>query len=111
MSAFVAAIAGATTALSRRVKGGFIEGHAWRELIRGLDRFCQERSLRVGASKGLNKSRRGEPSPFVAFVYELQRAFPDKFRRHNFSYEALATAIASARRAPAREIKSGKAQI
>ncbi len=67
--------------------------------------------MRVGASKGLNKSRRGEPSPFVAFVYELQRAFPDKFRRHNFSYEALATAIASARRAPAREIKSGKAQI
>src|SRR5947207_1324543 len=40
IAAFLAATAGATTALSRRVKdGGFVEGSAWRELIRRLTRF------------------------------------------------------------------------
>jgi hypothetical protein len=53
MSAFVAAIAPVATALSNHVKGGgFVEGYPWSELIRGLTRFCQERSLPVGASKG-----------------------------------------------------------
>ena len=111
ISAFEAASRLAAEELPKHVEGrGFVEGYAWRGLIRELDRFCRERSLRVGASKGSNKSRRREPSPFVAFVYELQRAFPDKFRRHNFSHEALAKAIATARRAPARDRKSGEAK-
>jgi hypothetical protein len=114
VAAFVAATDLAAGELSKGVKGGgFVEGYAWRELIRKLRRFCEARSLPTGASKGLNKSRRDEPSPFVAFVYQLQLAFPDEFRRHNFSYEALATAIAEARRAPAREInyKSARRKI
>jgi hypothetical protein len=109
MSAFEAACGLAAKALSKRVEGGgFVEGHAWRNLIRELDRFCRERSLPVGVSKGLNKSRRSEPSPLVAFVCELQRAFPNKFRRHNFSHAGLAKAIGMARRTPARDRKSGE---
>jgi hypothetical protein len=111
MSAFIAAIGPAATVLTRHLKGGgFVEVHVWRELIRELTRFCKERSLPVGASKGFNKSRTGEPSRFVAFVHELQRTFPNRFRRHNFSHEALAKAIATARRPPSRDRKPGEAK-
>jgi hypothetical protein len=109
MIAFVAASEQAEVTLSRRMKGGgFVEGYAWRKLIRELTHFCNERLMPTAASKGLIKGN-GQ-SPFVAFVYELQRAFPENFRRHNFSPAALATAIADARRPPARETKSAEAR-
>ena len=42
MSSFVAASGLAAGALAKRVEGGgFVEGDAWRELIRGLTRFCR----------------------------------------------------------------------
>jgi hypothetical protein len=111
MSSFVVASEFAAKELSQQIKRrGFVEGDAWSKLIRELTLFCQARSLPTHASKGLNKSPRAKPSPFVAFVYELQLAFPGRFRRHNFSYGALATAITNAR-APARELKSGTARI
>jgi hypothetical protein len=102
---FITAGERATTDLAKYEKsGGFVEGEAWRELIRALTRFCKKRSLPTGASK----AEGARPSPFVAFVYELQRGFPERFRRHNFSHAALATAVACARRPPGREIKSGR---
>jgi hypothetical protein len=96
------AAAGALTAssLKRMRTGGFVEGAAWAGLIRDLTRLCKAQSLPTGASKGANKSRHGRPSSFVAFVEELQRAFPLELRRHSSSQEALAKAISSARRTP-----------
>ena len=74
------------------------EGQAWNELIRVLTEFSKELGLPTGASKGFAKSKSGRSSPFVAFVSELQKSFPNRYRRHNQSHQALAKAIGDARR-------------
>jgi hypothetical protein len=85
---------------STRVRNGpgFVEGSAWRKMIRDLSEYLDRRGLPVAASKGQGKARAPKASPFVRLVRELQRAFPDGFSRHNHSYEALAKAIGDARR-------------
>jgi hypothetical protein len=85
-----------------RARRTFVEGAAWRELVRKLTRFCRKRSLPTTVSK----ARAVPPSTFVAFVFELQRTFPEKFRRYNSSYAALATAIVDSRRRSARVPKA-----
>jgi len=106
MAAFLAATDRAQNVLSRCMPGGgFIEGYAWCELIRKLEQFCHKRCLPTAASKGWHKSPRDGPSPFVAFVRNLQDVFPPKFRRHHHSDQALAKAIHNA-----RDIIPGKAR-
>jgi hypothetical protein len=76
-------------------KNGFVEGHCWNLFVYRLILFACEQGLPVSASKGLNVSKTGKPSPFVAFVSELQKCFPEDYPRHNASLQALATAISN----------------
>jgi hypothetical protein len=79
---------------------GFEEGQTWNRLIRDLTKFAEERGMPTAASKGANKSASDRPSPFVAFVRELQTIFPPDSRRHDTSDAALARGISLARRTP-----------
>lgn len=79
--------------------GGLAEGESWGRLVIGLARWFESKGLRVSASKG------GKPSPFVAFARELQLTFPERFRRHDQSHEALAKKISAALK-NARDLKS-----
>ena len=74
---------------------GFVEGRAWDQLVWKLTEFAKERSLPGGVSK-FDEST--QASPFVRFVRELQRTFPERFQRHETSNAALTEAITVARR-------------
>jgi hypothetical protein len=78
-------------------KAGIKEGRAWNELIYLLSDFAEGHKLTTGASKGLAKSKTGNPSPFVSFVYQLQECFPAHYRHYNHSHQGLAKAIGDAR--------------
>lgn len=80
--------------------GGFKEGDAWREMIGALVDWSEPRELPTRISKGRARSKGDpRPSPFVAFVWELQRHFPTEHQRHMQSLDALATAMNAARAA------------
>lgn len=108
VAAFVAAGERAEKDLARIKGGGTIEGYAWKILIKALTSFCKNRSLPTAASKGALKGDKN--SPFVAFIDELQRTFPPKFRQYSHSLAGLAAAITSARAGP-RELSHAKGQI
>jgi hypothetical protein len=74
------------------LEGGFQEGSAWRVLITRLTEFATKNNFPSLAGKG------GKTSPFVKFVGELQKTFPEAYRKHLQSDDALAEAISTARR-------------
>jgi hypothetical protein len=100
MGEFVTACTFARKELPEYAAGGFEEGQTWNLLICKLTRFASERALPTAASKGTDKSASGRPSPFVAFVRELQNSLREDSRRHFASDVALAAGIAIARRRP-----------
>jgi hypothetical protein len=89
--------------IEEAMNSGFVEGRAWNGLIWKLLEFADQRNLpfRISKADEANKS-----SPFVRFIWELQRSFPTHFRRHDASPIALAQAMSVAR----RQIKASIAQ-
>ena len=86
---------------------GFVEGRTWDQLMWNLTEFANERHLPSGVSKFDDPA---SASPFVHFVRELQRTFPDQFQRHEASNAALAEAITVARRQIKRSLAWRDAQ-
>jgi len=91
------------------VEFGYREGNAWNRFVRSLTRILEKSGLPVAASKGFDKSRSGQASPFV----RLMKALPIRGRtkqsgysyhdRHSDDMAALAQAISRARKPPARK--------
>ena len=88
-------------------EGTFRKGDEWDGWIRYLTSLMQERNLPIEARKDTDKQKQG-PSPFVAFIWELQKCIPAEYRRSTQSPGALAKAIHSARAAARRERKALK---
>jgi hypothetical protein len=83
--------------LSEDDQAAFEEGQAWQLMVRKLVLWARQRGFPATASKGRSKkaSINPPPSPFVAFVRELQKTFPaEKYQRHMHSDDALSKAIA-----------------
>jgi hypothetical protein len=95
MQACMPAIMATRQYLDEQAKFGFVEGRSWNELVWNLSEFAKSRGLPNGVSKSDDPAK---ASPFVAFVRELQGAFPERFRRHGSTNAALAEAITVARR-------------
>jgi hypothetical protein len=74
------------------LKDGFKEGSAWNLLVFRLTELADKNHFPSRVAKG------GRSSPFVKFMRELQKTFPEKFRKHLHSDTALAQAILRARR-------------
>ena len=94
MQAAMPAIMATRQYLDEQTKFGFVEERAWDELVWRLSEFAKARGLPNGVSKSDDPAK---ASPFVSFVRELQRAFPENFQRHGSSNAALAEAITVAR--------------
>lgn len=74
------------------LEDGFKEGAAWSLLIVRLTELADRNNFPSRVAKG------GSPSPFVELICELQKTFPEKFRKHLHSDTALAQAILRSRR-------------
>jgi hypothetical protein len=90
---FIAAAEFAKNKLKDDTGKGFVEGKAWKGLVKGLAQWFDGKWLRVTASKGRIKSNNDKPSHFAAFMHALQLTFPPRLRRHMHSYQALKKAI------------------
>jgi hypothetical protein len=64
-------------------------GEAWEMFVLHLGRFWRGLRRKTSAAKDYIK----DPSPFVVFVSTIQNHFPDRFRRHAQSLEALSLKI------------------
>jgi hypothetical protein len=98
MTNVVAALAIARREVPKEARAGFVEGETWDAMICQLSDFAEAKGFPVGASKGVDKAASSKPSPFVAFIREIQNTFPAVSRRHNASDIAIAEAISVARR-------------
>lgn len=98
MTFFRSALLKAEIEIPKEARVGFAEGEAWEKMVRKLSDYCESRGYPTAASKGENKSAHHKTSPFVAFVREMQGAFPPECRRATGSDIALAEAITVARR-------------
>jgi hypothetical protein len=76
---------------------GLRRGDMWKCWIQNLDAVLLAHNLPTGARKDADKSKTGLPSPYVAFVRELQACLPVVYRRSTQSDEALAKAIYDSR--------------
>ena len=83
---------------------GFRDGETWGLWIRKLTKILKAHLLPTEVRKDTVKNLTGKPSPFVAFVRELQACVPEEYRRSQpYSAEApaniaLSEAIYRARR-------------
>jgi len=73
------------------------ERTAWNQWIGDLIGIMEKRRLPVSARNDSDKQKDDRPSPFVAFVDELQKSLPQKYRQSTQSNFALARAINRAR--------------
>ena len=72
---------------------GFVDGDAWRYLIRELSKILETAGLAVGASQETGNS------PFVALISAMQANLPGDLRRHDLAGRpSLAKGINRARR-------------
>lgn len=72
----------------------FRKGNAWATWISRLTEILKAVKLPVAVRKdGGSKSKRDKQSPFVSFVWELQKCLPAECRRHTQSEAALADAL------------------
>jgi hypothetical protein len=78
---------------------GSDRNEAWNYWIRRLTKTFKEAKLPIAARKDSSK----RPSPFVVLISELQKFFPEPSRRSTQSLNALAQAIAEARKSIVRE--------
>jgi hypothetical protein len=74
---------------------GFKEGHAWRFMILRLFDIVEEFGLPSTVAK---KNEETLPSPFVAFVEEIQRQLPPVHWSFPQTHQSLAAAIVNVRR-------------
>ena len=88
-------------------KGNFRQGEAWDRWTRELTNAVRELQLPIAARKDTDKQKQG-PSPFVAFIWELQKCIPAEYQRSTQSLGALAKAIHGGRAAARRERKALK---
>ena len=85
-------------------ENGFRDGETWGLWIRKLTKILKAHQLPTEVRKDTVKNLTGKPSPFVAFVRELQACVPEEYRRSQpYSAEApaniaLSEAIYRARR-------------
>jgi hypothetical protein len=77
----------------------FSEDEWWNIWIGLLTRVMREHGLPYQARKDSDKRKLG-PSPFVLFVFELQKQMPVECRKYTHSFDALAQAIYRARQVP-----------
>jgi hypothetical protein len=73
---------------------GFRDGEIWGLWIRKLTKILKAHRLPTEVRKDTNKNLTGNPSPFVAFVRELQACIPKEYRRSQPSSAAASTNIA-----------------
>jgi hypothetical protein len=107
MQACVPALVKTRNYLNEAAGIGFVEGRQWDLLTWHLYEFAMQRQLPTG----LTKVDEALPQPpFVTFVRELQRIFPDRFQRHEKSNVALVEAITVARRKIKRAIAEREAK-
>jgi hypothetical protein len=72
----------------------FRKGNAWATWISRLTEILKAAKLPVAVHKdGGSKSKTDKQSPFVSFVWELQKCLPAECRRHTQSEAALADAL------------------
>jgi hypothetical protein len=72
------------TLLAKLTAGlGFQEGEAWKHFIRVMTEICDKAGLPTGASQSRDKRSDNKPSPFVAFISEIQKRLPSDIRRHD----------------------------
>ena len=77
-------------------KACFREGETWGIWIRELTAALKAHQLPTQVRKDIDKNLTGKPSPFVAFVHELQACIPEKYRRSQpLSDEATANIVLS----------------
>jgi hypothetical protein len=87
-----AAIAALQLACEKALSPNFLKklslekGEPWQRWIQRLTEIMEQNLFPTTVSKDGS-------SPFVAFVWELQRCLPVEHRQSTHSYEALATAI------------------
>ena len=86
----------ATAELSELGVGNFRDGAAWDRWVRELTALLHSRRLPTGARKDSDKNA-GDPSPFVALVWEMQERIPPRFRRSDQSLHALTAMVTRAR--------------
>lgn len=84
--------------LGRTAKNTPLERSVWNLWIGELTGILAKRGLPISARNNSDKQKDDRPSPFVAFVDELQNSLPKKYRRSTQSNFALARAINRARR-------------
>ena len=74
-----------------QVENGFRDGETWGLWIRKLTKILKAHQLPTEVRKDTGKNLTGKPSPFVAFVRELQACVPEEYRRSQpYSAEAPA---------------------
>lgn len=76
----------------------FRSGDMWNWWVRELIAILNARYLPTEVRKDSDKSKTEKPSPFVAFIRELQVCIPEDYRGTTHSDTALAVAIDRARR-------------
>ena len=72
-------------------ENGFRDGETWGLWIRKLTKILKAHQLPTEVRKDTVKNLTGKPSPFVAFVRELQACVPEEYRRSQ-PYSADASA-------------------
>jgi hypothetical protein len=93
-----AACTGALNYLDRTAINSPTERDVWNTWIRELTGILDKRGLPISARNDSDKQKGNRPSPFVAFIDELQKSLPEKYRRSTQSKFAAARAINRARR-------------
>ena len=76
----------------------FRSGDMWNWWVCELTAILNAQYLPTEVRKDSDKNRTGKPSPFVAFIRELQVYIPEDYRGTTHSDTALAVAIVRARR-------------
>ena len=93
MTSLAVACEGAFITLDDPANRGRRKGETWENWVRKLTEIFKAHRLPTAARKDTDKNKTGKPSPFVAFIQELQKCFPAEFRRSTQSDEALAKSI------------------
>jgi hypothetical protein len=110
-SLFVAACDIVLEQLDGPKKRGRRKGDAWQWWVTRLEAILGSHDLPTSVRKDVDKNKTGKPSPFVAFVRELQGSLPERYRRSTLSDVALAKAINDALHARPRDRKLGTGRI
>jgi hypothetical protein len=99
MTSVIVACHHAQKDLEENRPGGFQPGQYWKVWVRDLAVQLKEHELPTGVRKDVDKKKDRTPSPFAAFIFELQKFIPPEYRRGDHSAWAVTELISKARRA------------